>query len=162
MEEYKNKRINTILEKNNINWNNLSNYEKKCLVQLEEYFDNQINSSKMFFKNISFNGISVANVTKDNHIGKNVPKQHECISFYIKMRNREYINMLNECVGYKSNRLNELKQENELLKKRDVEYELLKIENSTLKKDNKDLHKEILRLRRLLTKKSQNTSTVVN
>ena len=48
------------------------------------------------------------------------------------------------------------------MKKRDVEFELLKIENSTLEKDNKDLHKEILRLRRLLTKKSQNSNPVVN
>lgn len=143
-------------------WDNLSNYEKKCLVQLEEYFDNQINVSKTFFKNISFNGISISNVTKDVHIGKNVPKQHECINYYIKMRNREYINMLNECVGYKSNKLNELKHENELLKNRDVDYELLKFENARLEKENKDMHKEILRLNRLLLKRQQSNNSTLN
>lgn len=53
-----------------------------------------------------------------------------------------------------------------MLKKRDVEFELLKIKNSTLKKDNKDSLTEIERLRGLVVKyqnaNKRNSSTSLN
>lgn len=101
-------------------------------------------------------GISQASVLRELGIGKNMASVHPCIGKFIKRKNSQYIQVMNNFVNRNADNVHELKRENKALKDRDIDLFILSAKLDEMEKENKNLRKEIERLNSVIAYRNLN------
>lgn len=156
MERTDNREFQEELIRAHIDYSELTDFELNSLIKINDYYNSKKQSVYETLSAISFKGISQATVLRDLGIGKNMASVHPCIGKFIKRKNSQYIQVMNNFVNRNADNVHELKRENKALKDRDIDLFILSAKLDEMEKENKNLRKEIERLNTVIAYRNLN------
>ena len=156
MERTDNRELQEELIRAHIDYSELTDFELNSLIKINDYYNSKKKSVSETLGAISFKGISQAAVLRDLGIGKNMASVHPCLGKFIKRKNSQYIQVMNNFVNRNADNVHELKRENKALKDRDIDMLILSAKLDEMEKENKNLRKEIERLNTIIAYRNLN------
>ncbi|WP_029073102.1 hypothetical protein [Kandleria vitulina] len=156
MERTDNRELQEELIRAHIDYSELTDFELNSLIKINDYYNSKKQSVSETLGAISFKGISQAAVLRDLGIGKNMASVHPCLGKFIKRKNSQYIQVMNNFVNRNADNVHELKRENKALKDRDIDMLILSAKLDEMEKENKNLRKEIERLNTIIAYRNLN------
>lgn len=156
MERTDNRELQEELIRAHIDYSELTDFELNSLIKINDYYNSKKQSVSETLGAISFKGISQAAVLRELGIGKNMASVHPCLGKFIKRKNSQYIQVMNNFVNRNADNVHELKRENKALKDRDIDMLILSAKLDEMEKENKNLRKEIERLNTIIAYRNLN------
>jgi hypothetical protein len=156
MERTDNREFKEELIRAHIDYSELTDFELNSLIKINDYYNSKKQSVSETLGAISFKGISQASALRELGIGKNMASVHPCIGKFIKRKNSQYIQVMNNFVNRNADNIHELKRENKALKDRDIDLFILSAKLDEMEKENKNLRKEIERLNSVIAYRNLN------
>ncbi len=156
MERTDNREFQEELIRAHIDYSELTDFELNSLVKINDYYNSKKQLVSETLGAISFKGISQAAVLRELGIGKNMASVHPCLGKFIKRKNSQYIQVMNNFVNRNADNVHELKRENKALKDRDIDLFILSAKLDEMEKENKNLRKEIQRLNSVIAYRNLN------
>ena len=156
MERTDNRELQEELIRAHIDYSELTDFELNSLIKINDYYNSKKQSVSETLGAISFKGISQAAGLRELGIGKNMASVHPCLGKFIKRKNSQYIQVMNNFVNRNADNVHELKRENKALKDRDIDMLILSAKLDEMEKENKNLRKEIERLNTIIAYRNLN------